>query len=111
MAKPEDIEMELRAYLEDEIHLKKSDKLEHLMSIFNKHFALDKMEYILNDRDLEGIVSHAKATYPGITLPMKISRKEVYSAYVNYVLVIEAFVLFLNGNKLLKRLVKFDYSK
>lgn len=111
MANPEQIEQELRAYLAEERNLSNSDRLKYLMAIFNKHFGLDQTEHLLNDHDLHDIVSYAKGSYARTTLPMRISKKEVYSGDVNFVLMIEAVICHLNKNKLIKKLIKFDYTR
>lgn len=111
MADPKQIEQELRAFLETEDNMRKSDRLPGLMAIINKHFELDKIDHMVNKYDLDSVISHAKTNYAGTIMPMYVSRKEVHATEMNYVLVIEAFVGYLNRNKLLKRLVKFDYGR
>ncbi len=111
MADAKQIEQELREFLEKEDHLRKSDKLPYLMAIINKHFEIDKMDHMMNHYDFQTILSFAKSQYPGTTMPMYVTRKEIHSSEINYVLIIEAFVGYLNKNKLLKRLVKFDFRR
>jgi hypothetical protein len=111
MADAKQIEQELREYLEKEDHLRKSDKLPYLMAIINKHFEIDKLDHMVNHYDLMAVISNAKSNYAGSTMPMYVSRKEVHNSEINHVLIIEAFVGYLNKNKLLKRLVKFDFRR
>lgn len=112
MANPEEIEREIRDYLEKEGNMRHSDKLPYLMLIVNKHFGLDKFDHVVDYHDLDiGIISAAKAVYAQTSMPMKITKKELGPQETNYVLVLEAFVAYLNKNKLLKRLVRFDHRE
>ena len=111
MADPKQIEQELREYLEKEPNLRKADRLVYLMAIITKHFELDKIDHMVNHYDLDQLVSVAKSNFATKVLPIYISRKEVHGSEVPHILIIEAFVGYLNRNKLLKRLVKFDYGR
>lgn len=111
MANPEQIEQEIKEYLQIEENLRGADKLAYLMAIVNKHFAIDKIDHTVDYQDLQNSVNNAKSSYARTTLPMYISKREVHPQEVNHVLVLEAFIGYLNKNKLLKRLVKFDYGR
>jgi len=111
MANPDQIEQELREYLDIEKNLRSSDRLPYLMSIINKHFAVDKIDHVIDYSDLDDIVARAKINWVNTTLPIEISRKTVDGQIVNYVLVIESLVEYLNKNKLLRRLIKFDHTR
>lgn len=111
MANPEHIEEELRAYLEAEPNLRRQDRLKHLKAIFDKHFGLEETGHLLNTTDLHDIVSYAKAAYATTKMPMNIGRKPVPNNEINHVLIIESFIMYLNKNKLLKKLVKFDHTR
>lgn len=111
MADPKQIEQELKEFLEKDDNMRKSDRLNGIMVIINKHFELDKIDHMINYYDLGQIISYAKSEYPKATMPIFINRKEVHQTEVNFVLIMEAFVSYLNRNKLLKRLVKFDYRR
>lgn len=111
MSDPAQIEQELREFLEIEDNIRKGERLTYLMAIINKHFAMDKVEHMIIDYDLTDIISGAKSAYPKATMPMYISKREFGNVEFNYVLVLESFIGYLNKNKLLKRLVKFDYRR
>lgn len=111
MADPEQIEQELRAYVSIEKNLSREDRVIHLRAIFDKHFAMDKTDHLLNNADFQDIISRAKALWVQTSMPFKISKREVRSEEVNHYLIIEAFVSYLNKNKLLKRLVRFDITR
>lgn len=111
MADPAQIEQELLEYLEKEPNLRRSDRIKYLMSIINKHFEQDKVDHSVNHYDFQLMLSNAKHEFTQIALPMEISRKEVHSQEAVYVLMMEAFVGYLNRNKLLKRLVRFDHTR
>ena len=111
MADPKQIELEFREFLEKDENMRKSDRLTGLMAIVNKHFEIDKIEHMINGRDLYTVINGAKGSYATATMPMYVSKKELHSTEVNYVLVLENFISYLNRNSLLKRLVKFDYGR
>lgn len=111
MANPEQIEQELREYLSLEKNLRSEDRFQYLMAIFNKHFGTDKIDHYMAHSDLNDLINYAKGTFAKTTMPIVISKKEVHGTETNYVLILEAFISYLNKNKLLKRLVKFDYTR
>lgn len=111
MANMEQIESELRQYIEDAQNLSRGDRFTHLMAIFKKHFEMEKTEHQLTMGDFHDIVSYAKSQYVHTTLPMRISKREIYPSEVANVLMIEAVIAHLNKFKILKRLVKIDYTK
>jgi hypothetical protein len=111
MADPQEIEREIRGYLEKEHNMRDSDKLDYLMAIMNKHFGLDKIDHMVNYFDFDHTVLNAKSVYAQTSMPMNLSGRELNPSQTNYVLVLEAFVGYLNKNKLLKKLVKFDHKE
>ena len=111
MSDPAQIEQELRAFLDIEENIRKSDRLPYLMAIINKHFATDRIDHVVTHRDFDGLMSAAKTVYATTKMPMTISNKEVSGTEFNYVLMMEAFVDYLSRNKLLKRLVRFDHRR
>lgn len=111
MANMEQIESELRQYIEDSPNLSHADRFTHLMAIYRKHFDMEKTEHQLTMGDFHEIVSYAKSHYSKAILPMRISKREVYASDVPHVLMIEAVVSYLNKFKLLKRLVRVDHTK
>lgn len=111
MSNLETIEQELRQFINDAEHLTRQDRYTALKAIFDKHFAMEKLDHMLTSGDFHEIVSYAKAQYVNTTLPMKISKKEIYPSEVGHVLMIEAVIAHLNRFKLLKKLVRFDYNK
>ena len=110
MANPDQIEQEFREYLAIEKNLLPGDRLKMLMLIANKHFGMDNIEHTVNYRDFSDMMSYAKTNWANTSMPMTMSNKEVSSQEVSYVLMMEAFVGYLNKSKLLKRLVKFDIT-
>lgn len=111
MADPRQIEQELREFLEMEDHIRKSEKLQYLMAIMNKHFELDKIDHMVTHWDFDQLMSGAKTVYANTTLPMSISCKEIHDSEVKHILMLETFIGYLNKHKLLKRLVKFDHRR
>lgn len=110
MANMETIEAELRQYIEDSANLGRQDRYIHLKAIFDKHFAMEQTEHLLNMGDFQQIVSYAKSQFVNIKLPAQISKREVYPSEVAHILIIEAVLSYLNKSKVLKKLVKIDYT-
>lgn len=111
MADPAEIEQELLQYLEKEPNLRRSDRIKYLMAIINKHYAQDRVEHSVNHYDFQLMLSNAKVQFTQVALPMEISRREVHSQEAVYVLMMEAFIGYLNSKNLLKRLVRFDHTR
>lgn len=105
------IEAELRRYLEDAPNLSRDDRFIHLMAIFKKHFEMEKTEHLLTMGDFHEIVSYAKSSYARTTMPIKITKREVYTSEVNLVLMIEAIIAYMNKSKVLNKVVKIDYTR
>lgn len=110
MANMEMIETELKQYLQDAEHLDRKDRYVHLKAIFDKHFAMENTDHLLTMGDFHEILGYAKSQYSDATLPMRISRREIYPSEVTHVLMIESILTYLNKFKLLKKLVKIDYT-
>lgn len=110
MSDPQQIEKDLREYLEKEPNLRKEDRLAYLKTIFHKHLEINKLEHIVNSRDLFQIVGYAKTFLTNVKLPMRISKKQLETTEATHVAMIESFIAYLNKNNLLKKLVKFDFT-
>jgi hypothetical protein len=111
MADPNQIEQELREYLTKDNNLRHEDKLSYLMAIMNKHFAIDEIPHVVNHRDLMDVISAAKSSFATSDMSRNISNKKVDGYDFPHVLMIESILGYLNKHKLLKRLVKFDYTR
>lgn len=110
MANMESIEAELRQYIEDAQNLSRQDKYIHLKAIFDKHFAMEKTNHLLTMSDFQLIISNAKSNFVQLTLPAKISNRDVYANDVPHIAMIEAVISHLNRYDVLKRLVKIDIT-
>jgi hypothetical protein len=110
MSDLEQIEQEILTYLDIEKNLRKEDRLKYLMNIVKKHDDVNKMEHIADYYDVMNMISYAKGEFASARIPMKISKKEVQSQEAVYVLMLESFVCYLNKNKILRRLVRFDHD-
>lgn len=108
MSNMEQIEQELRAYLETDKNLSSRDKFIHLKAIFDKHFAMEKTEHLLNIQDMRSIVDYAKGQFINTQLPMVISKKEIFPSEVPHILMIESTISHLNRVGILRKLAKFD---
>lgn len=110
MANPQQIESDLREYLEKSDNLRNADKFQYLKAIFEKHFATEKLDHMLTKRDLFLIISGSKEEFTRQRANPHVSGKEVDKTDLRVLAVIEALVTYLNRNQLLKRLVKIDYT-
>lgn len=111
MANMEEIERELRQYVEDSKNLDQQDRYIYIKAIFDKHFALEKTTHVLTVSDFQDIVSNAKTSYANTVMPMKISKRVMYPNESSQVLLIEAAIMYLNKMSVLRKLVKIDYTK
>lgn len=111
MSDPQQIEKDLKDYLEKEPNLRREDRFNFLKAIFDKHFEIHKMEHVINAGDLFEMLSSAKGGYANHRAPMFISRKRIESSESVHVSVIESFITYLNKNKLLRKFIKFDYTE
>lgn len=105
------IELELRAYLEGDSNLSQQDKFIHLKAIFDKHFTMNKTGHLINYEDFHDIIADAKRHYSNISLPMRLSKKEIYATQVNNISMIESTIGHLNKMHLLNKMVNLDYTK
>ena len=111
MSNPEQLERELREYLEKEPNLGRNERFIYLKAIVDKHLEFGKLEHVVNSNDFINIINDSKVKYGGLKLPMKISRIRVDSSDLPHVAMIEAFVSYLNRMHLLKKLVKFEITE
>lgn len=111
MSNPDQLDRELKEYLEKEPNLRRDERVTYLRSIVNKHLELNKLEHVINSYDLTNIICFSKVEYTKLRLPMKITRRQVDNSDLPHVAMIEAVISYLNKNHLLKKLVKFDITE
>jgi len=110
MSNIQQLDTELKEYLEKEPNLRREDRLSYLRAIMGKHLEMSKLEHVVNNYDLFSIISGAKTAYSRLNLPIKITKKQVDSSDVPSVAMVESVISYMNKNNLLKKLVKFDYT-
>lgn len=111
MADPIQVEQEIRQYLTEDSNLTTHDKFNYLMGIFNKHLELNKMEFLIQHKDVESIFDYAKGSMKHFAPTMNISRKKMSHVEYRYVIIMDSLLTFLNRNHLLRRLVKFNFTE
>lgn len=111
MSDPQQIEKDLREYIEKEPNLSRNDRLSYLKTIFNKHLELDKLEHLVTSQDLFIIFSDATKHYIKTKLPLKVGKKVLEPHESVHMAVMESFIMYLNRMKLLRKLVNFDYKE
>jgi hypothetical protein len=109
MSNPDELDRELREYLQKEPNLNRGDRIAYLRTIFNKHLEFNKLEHSINYRDMGDIIAYAKSTFTQFKMPLNISGRVVDTSESPQVAVIESTISYLNKMNLLKKLVKFDY--
>jgi hypothetical protein len=111
MSELQELEKELREYLEKEPNLTRQDRYSYLMAIFQKHMEFKKLDHVVNYKDYFNLLSLAKNFYTKMKLPVSITRKELEPNDAVHVAMIETFIGYLNKNNLLKRNIIIDYTK
>jgi len=109
MSDPQQIEKDLREYLEKEPNLSRADRLTYLQTIFHKHLEINKLDHVISQNDVFLIMADARQQYIRLKTPVKIGKKVLEPEEAVHIAVIEAFLLYLGRTKLLRKLVKFDY--
>ena len=111
MSELQEIERDIREYIEKEPNLRREDRLSYLISIFNKRLELTKLDYVVNHHDYINILNQAKNFYIKMRLPVRLSRKELLASEAVHIAMLETFISYLNKNNILKKLVKFDFTE
>lgn len=111
MSTLKDVEYEFREYINKANNLNTEDKLKYLMAIFTKYFEFSKLEHHVNFEDFENMISNAKGLWVQTTMPVRLSRETLDDKETNYMLVLNAFIMYLNNRELLKKNIKFDITR
>lgn len=111
MSDPQQLDRELREYLEKEPNLRREDRLNYLKTLMNKHFEFNKLEHLVNSGDLYEILSGAKEKYTRMKMPVRITKRQLEQGEATQLSVIDSFISYLNRMNLLKKLVKFDFTE
>jgi hypothetical protein len=111
MSDPQQIERDIRDYLEKEPNLSRTDRFSYLQTIFHKHLEVNKLEHLVTHADLFLIFSDAKNHHIKTKLPTFVSKKALDQNDSVHVSIIEGFLLYLGRMKLLRKVVKFDYRQ
>lgn len=110
MSSRDEIELELRQYLEKHDNMINQDRVKYLLSIFDKHFTFSKMEYEMQAHEVNNIISMAKSFAGKQTLPVVVSGRYLEPSAAPNVALIESTISFLNSQDLLKKIVRINYS-
>lgn len=110
MSDPHQLDREIREYVEKEPNLRREDRVKYLKAIFEKHFEFNRLEHVVNVRDLDDIISGAKQKYVALNLPLHITRRRIDSSELPHVAMIESIISYFHKNHLLKKSVKFDIT-
>ena len=69
---------------------------------------MEKLNFLIDYKDIDVIISNAKTSYIRTNLPMFISGKKIPQDEVGNILLMESFLSFLNSKGLLSSEVKFN---
>lgn len=111
MSDPQQLDRELREYLEKEPNLRREDRLLYLKAMMNKHFEFTKLDHMINYNDLYEILSDTKKNYTNLPGNVNITRKQADQGQKVHIALIESLIAYLNRNNLLKKLVKLDFTE
>lgn len=111
MSNPEQIEQELRAYLEKEPNLRREERLKYLLAIFNKHMEFKVLEHSINAYDTIEIINFSKVVSANQKLPMNVTKRRMDNSETPHIALMEALISYLNRHHLLRKFVKFDYTE
>lgn len=111
MSDPEQIERDLREYLDKEPNLSRNDRMAFLRTIFHKHLEVNRLEHVIPYKDFFLMAADAKRHYIGMKVPLKISKHEVDQNDLTHIAFLESFTLYLNRMNLLRKSIKFDYTE
>lgn len=111
MSEKDVVEDQIKEFLKVQSTLKEYEKLNYLMSIFDKHFAFSQKECTIEYMDFNNIIDAAKEIYTKQNVPMHITGKRIDDNHLVHVAMIESFIRYLNGNELLKKLPKMNYNR
>jgi PhoPQ-activated pathogenicity-related protein len=111
MSDPQQIEKDLREYLEKEPNLSRQDRIVYLQTIFHKHLEINKLEHLITKQDLFLIFSEASTHYTKMKTPVFVSKKALDPHESVHMAIMESFLSYLGRTKLLRKLVKFDYRE
>lgn len=111
MSELDKIEQEMRNYLEVSKNLSSEERKKRLGELFDRNFIMDNNEHKIKAKDLHDIISMAKMLWTQTALPMRVTGYQLEPYEVNHAVLIEALVGYLNRNRLLRHLVKFDKTR
>lgn len=111
MSNPEQLDQELREYLEKEPNLRRDERINYLRIIVKKHLEFNTLMHVINYYDIFNIINTSKVNYANFKLPLKISKKQIDNSDVTHVAMIESVIGYLNKMNLLKKPVKFDHEE
>jgi len=111
MSDPQQIERDLRDYLEKEPNLNRADRLVYLKTIFNKHLEVDKLDHQVTYGDFFLILSDAKRHFTNMQVPVKLTKKQIEPNELQHIAFMESFTLYLHKKDLLKKRIGLDYTE
>jgi len=108
-----ELEVDIKRFFEQIETQDSNDKKETLRLLMDKYIHLSKSNYIMDNHDLNTIMSNAKNLFVQKTFPAFLGKRKVQVSQgeQSNLCVIEATIGHLNKKDCLKRMPKFDYKE
>ena len=107
----EELDREIKAFLEKSDNMNSQDKLDALRNLFVKHMQLEESCYIMDNHNLFNIVSGAKNVFANdLPTTVSIQGKKVQYEEKRIISVISATIGELRRIKTLRKVVKFKFD-
>lgn len=106
----EQLDVEIKRFLENIENQSNRDRLETLNNMFEKYLHLNTCDYMMDRFDLMEIIGSAKSNFSTTTFPIFLGHKKHKvdpNDHAN-LCIIEATIGHLNKNGCLKKMAKFD---
>ena len=105
-----EFEKDINEYFAKEQDKNERYKVELLKEIFEKHIEAYKVVHTVTVDDFLVVLTEARKHYIKATFPVRMGNKELETQDGIYLSVLEAFTYYLGRNKLVRKIIKFDYK-
>jgi len=108
-----ELEVDIKRFFKQIENQNENDRVNTLRLLMDKYIHLSTSSYMMDNHDLNMIISHAKSLFANKTFPVYLgdSKKIVYENDQANLCVIESTISHLNNKDCLKKLPKFDYKE
>jgi hypothetical protein len=109
----EQLEVDIKRFLENIENQNENDKLQTLRNLFDKYLHLNTSDYLMDHSDLFSIISSSKKKFSEENVPVKLgsNKRVVNQQDLPNLFIIEATIGHLKKKDCLKKMAKFDKKK